>query len=92
MANYKTFETTRLLLRPTDERDAAFIRDLLNTPKWLEFIGDRKVRTEEQARLYIRSRILPQLERLGFAHYTLLRKADGKAVGACGLSRRNDVI
>lgn len=90
MSNYKTFETQRLLLRPTEEGDAAFIRALVNTPKWLEFIGDRNIQTEEDAIAYIQARILPQLERLGFAHFTLIRKSDGKAVGACGLYDREE--
>lgn len=88
MDTYKSFETERLILKPTGEGDAAFIRELLNTPKWLEFIGDRNIKTEEDARIYIQNRILPQLQRLGFAHYTLLRKSDGQAVGACGLYDR----
>jgi len=91
MTTYKSFETERLILRPTGEGDAAFIRELLNTPKWLEFIGDRNIKTEKDARIYIQNRILPQLERLGFAHYTLLRKSDGKAVGACGLYDREEL-
>ncbi|NRB46991.1 MAG: GNAT family N-acetyltransferase [Saprospiraceae bacterium] len=90
MSNYKTFETQRLLLRPTGEGDAAFIRALVNTPKWLEYIGDRNIQTEEDAVAYIQARILPQLERLGFAHFTLIRKSDGKAVGACGLYDREE--
>lgn len=90
MSNYKTFETQRLLLRPTGEGDAAFIKALVNTPKWLEYIGDRNIQTEEDAVAYIQARILPQLERLGFAHFTLIRKSDGKAVGACGLYDRKE--
>ena len=90
MNTYKTFETQRLILRPTGEGDAAFIRALVNTPKWLEFIGDRNIQTEEDALAYIQARILPQLERLGFAHFTLIRKSDGKAVGACGLYDREE--
>ncbi len=90
MSTYKTFETQRLLLRPTGEGDAAFIKALVNTPKWLEFIGDRNIQTEEDAVAYIQARILPQLQRLGFAHFTLIRKSDGKAVGACGLYDREE--
>lgn len=90
MSNYKTFETQRLLLRPTGEGDAAFIKALVNTPKWLKYIGDRNIQTEEDAVAYIQARILPQLERLGFAHFTLIRKSDGKAVGACGLYDREE--
>ncbi|MBX2873781.1 MAG: GNAT family N-acetyltransferase [Saprospiraceae bacterium] len=91
MTAYRTFETVRLNLKPTTEEDAAFIRELLNTPKWLQFIGDRNIHTEEDARIYIRNRILPQLERLGCAHYTLLRKVDRKKLGICGLYDREEL-
>jgi RimJ/RimL family protein N-acetyltransferase len=33
--------------------DADFIAELVNTQGWLEFIGDRNIRTEEDARKYI---------------------------------------
>ncbi|RIJ37403.1 GNAT family N-acetyltransferase [Pontibacter oryzae] len=85
---YHTFETERLLLRATTEADAPFMLELLNSPKWLQFIGDRQVHTEEDAKQYIRSRILPQFERLGYANYTVTRKADGVPLGTCGLYSR----
>ncbi len=47
MSKNKTFETERLILKPTSEEDAAFIFDLLNTPKWLKYIGDRNIKTVE---------------------------------------------
>ena len=59
MVKSKSFRTPRLLLRPTAVEDAAFIFELLNTPKWFEFIGDRKVRSIEAAGEYIREKMLP---------------------------------
>lgn len=88
---YKTFETERLLLRPTSVKDAAFILELLNTPKWLKYIGDRHLKTEADAESYIRVKVLPQLERLGFSNYTLIRKQDRKKIGTCGLYAREGV-
>lgn len=85
---YKTFETQRLLIRPVVEQDADFVLELLNTPKFLELIGDREVRSTEQARSYIRKKMLPQLYRLGFGNYAVVRKADGILLGTCGLHDR----
>jgi hypothetical protein len=45
-------DTARLVLRPLTEADAAFILALLNDPAFLRFIGDRGVRTPEDARGY----------------------------------------
>ena len=88
MKKYAHFETERLVLQPTTEEDAGFILELLNSPKWLEYIGDRNVHTEEDAKQYIKNKISPQLEKLGFGNYTLIRKTDGVKIGSCGLYDR----
>ena len=49
-----SFTTERLQLSPLDIGDAAFILELVNTEGWLQFIGDRNVRSEEDAKAYIR--------------------------------------
>jgi len=36
MTQYKTFETERLIIKPTSVEDAGFIFELFNTPKWIE--------------------------------------------------------
>mgnify|MGYP001791937221 CR=1 FL=1 len=84
----KTFETERLILKPTSADDAALILELLNTPKWKEFIGDRNVNNILEAAAYIMNKLVPQIEKLGFGNYTIIRKADGEKIGSCGLSSR----
>jgi [ribosomal protein S5]-alanine N-acetyltransferase len=49
----QVIETDRLTLRFASLDDAAFILELLNDPDWLKFIGDRGVRTIDQAKEYI---------------------------------------
>jgi len=85
---FKSFETERLLLKPTTVDDAAFILELLNSPKWIKFIGDRNVTTPEEAKAYIENRMMPQLHRLGYGNYTIIRKQDGTKIGTCGLYDR----
>jgi len=85
---HKTFETERLIIRPTSEDDSEFILKLLNTPKWTKYIGDRNVKTEESAKEYIREKMITQLERLGYSNYTLIRKEDSQKIGSCGLYDR----
>ena len=53
MNQYKKFETERLILKPTSEEDAEFIFELFNTPKWIKYIGDRNIKTLEDAKNYI---------------------------------------
>jgi len=59
-------ETERLVLRRLRLADAAFMRELVNEPCWLEFIGDKGVRTLADARRYLRTGPLAMYRRLGF--------------------------
>jgi len=88
MEPYKTFETERLILRPTTEEDAPFVLELMNTPKWLQFIGDRNVKNLTDAKVYIAKKMRPQLQRQGYSNYTVVRKIDGAKMGSCGLYDR----
>lgn len=84
-------KTERLLLRDITPDDAAFQLELLNDPGWLENIGDRGVRTLEQARTYIEDRIIAQYVDKGFGMYLVaIRKGDqeDEIIGHCGLVRR----
>lgn len=89
MNPHDIFETERLFLRPTTEIDAKFILRLLNTPKWYKYIGDRNVKTIEEAKEYIKTKMEPQLKRLGYANYTIIRKSDDVKMGTCGLYDRD---
>ena len=91
MPQPKTFDTGRLILRPTNLDDAELILELVNTPKWIEFIGDRGVKNIGDAVAYIKNKITPQLERLGYGNYTIILKSDGSKVGSSGLYDREGV-
>lgn len=81
-------ETDRLTLRPLSEADAEFILGLLNEPSFLQFIGDRGVRTLEDARAYIRHGPLASYATFGFGLLLVVRKADQVSIGICGLLKR----
>ncbi|WP_346859713.1 GNAT family N-acetyltransferase [uncultured Draconibacterium sp.] len=85
---YKTFETERLFIRPCMVDDAEFIFKLLNSESWLKFIGDRNVKSVEEACKYIKEKMYPQLKRLGFGNYMVIRKSDDVKLGTCGLNDR----
>ena len=70
----RTFETERLILKPADLEDADFFLKLYNLPSFIKFIGDRNLRTKEDAEKYILNRFRPQLERLGFGNYVVIHK------------------
>ena len=81
-------ETERLRLRQFVLDDAAFIVALLNDPDWLRFIGDRGVRTLDEARAYLINGPLAMYSRLGFGLYAVVLKSSGLPIGMCGLIKR----
>jgi [ribosomal protein S5]-alanine N-acetyltransferase len=85
----KVLETERLILRWMTLDDAVFIMRLVNEPSWLEFIGDKGVRSIEDARTYLRNGPMDLYERYGFGHYLVERKSDGTEIGMCGLIKRD---
>ncbi|WP_456421118.1 GNAT family N-acetyltransferase [Lutibacter sp.] len=91
MSSYESFKTERLLLEPTSKKDAEFILELLNTPKWVKYIGDRNVNSIEDAKNYIQHKMLPQLKNLGYANYTVIKKSDNIKIGTCGLYDREGI-
>lgn len=85
----KILETERTILREVVETDAAFILDLLNQPSFIKFIGDRNVRTIEQARDYIESRFAESYQQFGFGMWAVELKETNAPVGICGFVKRD---
>jgi len=81
-------ETDRLILRRLSTEDAEFILALLNEPSWLRYIGDRGVRTLDDARDYILKGPMDSYQRLGFGMYLTELKEGGAPIGICGLVKR----
>ncbi len=81
-------ETDRLILRKPTTDDAEFILDLLNQPSFIQFIGDRGVRTLDDARNYLLKRLIDSYERFGFGLYLTLLKEGNIPIGICGLVKR----
>jgi RimJ/RimL family protein N-acetyltransferase len=81
-------ETERLVLRECEEADAPFVLELLNSPGFLENIGDRGVRTEDEARAYIVERVIGSYQQHGFGMWLTIQKLDNTAVGLAGLVKR----
>jgi RimJ/RimL family protein N-acetyltransferase len=82
-------ETGRLTLRRMGLHDAAFVRDLLNEPSFLLHVGDKRVRTEDDARRYIADGPLASYARFGFGLWLVEVKDGGAPSGICGLLKRD---
>jgi len=81
-------QTARLLLRRMTVDDGVFIAGLFTQPSFLENIGDRGVKTADDARDYIREGPMTSYRDRGFGFYVVELKEGGDAIGICGLIKR----
>ncbi|MEH8226427.1 GNAT family N-acetyltransferase [Aeromonas veronii] len=81
--------SSRLILREMIATDAPFILELLNDSDFYRYIGDRGIRTLEQAQEYIQQGPAVSYARYGHGLYLVERKEDGASLGICGLIKRD---
>ena len=87
----KKITTNRLIIREADISDAAFIFRLLNNPTWIEHIGDRNIKTLEDAEKYIQNALISSYKNNGHGMYLILEKETQKPMGLCGFLKREDL-
>ena len=82
-------QTERLVLRRLSADDAGFILQLLNQPSFLQYIGDKGVRNNDDAINYIKTGPVASYERFGFGLYLVELKGTAVPIGICGLLKRD---
>ena len=82
-------ESERLTLRQLTPADAAFMLQHLNEPSFIQNIGDKGVRTLEDARNHILTGPMEMYRRHGFGLYRVDMKDTGTPIGTCGLLKRD---
>ena len=82
-------KTDRLFLSKATLEDAPFIFELLNSPNWIEFIGDREINDLLDAEVYIQNALLNSYKSNGFGMYKITEKASARPLGLCGLLKRD---
>jgi len=80
--------TDRLALRAMCEADAEFILELLNEPSFVQYIGDRGVRSLADAQAYIRNGPRASYASFGFGLWLVSEAPGGTPIGMCGLLKR----
>ena len=85
----RVLQTEKLELRWFDSGDAAFILQLLNEPSWLQHIGDRQVRTLEQAQDWLQTRLVSGYWRQGMGFWAVCLRGQHEPAGLCGLIQRD---
>lgn len=82
-------ETDRLLVEKFTLKDASFFKELVNTPHWLKYIGNRNIKTISDAEAYIKKNHHKDYDTLGYGFYKLLLKEENnKPIGSSGLVKR----
>ncbi|WP_077755588.1 GNAT family N-acetyltransferase [Shewanella psychrophila] len=81
-------ETSRLILRHAALTDVEFILTLLNTPGFIENIGDRGVRDLCHAQTYLIDGPISSYQQNGFGLYVVELKSSGESIGLSGLVKR----
>ena len=90
----KILETERLNIREVEaDIDAEFMLELLNSPKFIQYIGDRGVRSVEESRDFIQTRYKKSYSNHGYGLYAVDLKSGNDErpfqVGICGFVRRD---
>jgi [ribosomal protein S5]-alanine N-acetyltransferase len=83
--------TARLTLRRLRPGDAPFMLDLLNEPAFIRHIGDRGVRTVEDAAAYIARGPVASYARYGFGLLLVELTGSGAPLGICGVLKRDEL-
>ncbi len=60
----------------------------MNDPTFIRFIGDKNIKTQTSARVYIEKFMIPHELKHGFSTFTIQIKGDLNPIGTCGLYKR----
>lgn len=74
-----------------DVTDAEFIHRLMNDPAYLEYIGDKGVKTVADTERFIENVAIKSYHDNGFGHYIVEHKSDRTPMGTCGYVKRDEL-
>ncbi len=77
-----------MLVREIALTDAPFILELLNTPSYLQFIGDKNVRSIKEAENHIKNDRIKSYQTNGFGLWLVELRSSCTPIGTCGLLKR----
>ncbi|MAU72781.1 MAG: hypothetical protein CML04_11865 [Pseudozobellia sp.] len=83
---YANLETERLYIRPIELKDSSFLKVLVNSKGWLQFIGDRLVSNEKDAEQYLRN----IREKANCYYHVFALKDDNVSIGVVTFLKREN--
>ena len=87
----KTLVTERLVIRPFEQADARFIMVLLNEPTFIQNIGDKQIRSIDDAHRYLQQGPMASYQNFGFGLCCVQLKENGQPIGMCGILKRPEL-
>jgi RimJ/RimL family protein N-acetyltransferase len=78
----------RLRIEKATTADAPFLFKLMNSPNWIEFIGDRNIKSEQAASEYIQHNLSVSYQKNGYGLYKMVLAATNHPIGLCGFVKR----
>jgi len=85
-------ETNRLYISKITLKDAPDFLNLVNSPHWLKYIGDRHLKTVKDAEVYLQNGTIKSYTTFGFGFYKLQhKKENNRFIGICGLIKREQL-
>ena len=82
-------QTERLKIELAQVEDKHFFFKLLNSPHWIQYIGDRGIKTEQDAENYIKNSLIKNYADKGLGLYKMVEKASSLPIGICGFVKRD---
>ena len=89
MSNWQ-LETERLYLRRVTLDDADLLLAVWNDPAFIRNVGDRGVRSIEEAQEAMQGGALKLYADHGYGPYAMVLKSGGSRIGICGLFKRDN--
>lgn len=83
-------QSERLRIRHFSKNDAPFLLKLLNSPEWVEMLGNYNVDTIKDAEHYLKHHILKDYSTHQYGFYAVELKQENQPIGLCGVTLRKD--
>jgi len=83
--------TERLRLRWITLDDADLLLAIWNDPDFIRYVGDRGIRTLDEARKTAKEKVLKHYEEHGYGPYRVSRLETDQAMGICSLLKRENL-
>lgn len=82
-------ETERLYIEKFTENDGLFFLELINSPNWIQFIGDRGISTQAEVLMYIEKSVFASYREKGYGPYKMILKDGLIPIGVSGFYKRD---